>query len=212
LIGEALGKLGWKGSEQAEAAVAILEMARGYDDHARLLNIWRESLLRALAERPSSAMARMLQSVEALGPALAEPEADTSPQLARSLQATENAWRKMEREFGLLSSREVSERLGSRSPNRSYASDQHSRGRLIAIRRGGAMRFPGFQIDPVEQQIRPVIEDLIRIARDADVSEASLALWLCSPTGYLDGDRPVDRLDRPEEVAKAAENAFGVEW
>lgn len=154
----------------------------------------------------------MRRSAEALGPALAEPEVDTSPQLARSLQATENAWRAIEREFGLLTSREVSERLGSRSPNRSYASDQHSRGRLIAVRRAGGMRFPGFQIDPVEQQIRPVIEDLLRIARSADVSEASLALWLCTPTGYLDGERPVDRLDRPEEVAEAAESAFGVEW
>jgi hypothetical protein len=38
------------------------------------------------------------------------------------------------------------------------------------------MRFPGFQIDPNERAIRPVMADLNRIAQDADISEASLAL------------------------------------
>lgn len=158
------------------------------------------------------AMWMMLQSVEALGPALSEIPAETSPQLARSLQATENAWRKMDHEFGLLSSLEVSERVGSRRPNRSYASDQHAKGRLIAVKRPGGLRYPGFQIDHREQQIRPVMEDLMRVARSAEISETSLALWMCSPTGYLEGARPVDRLDQPQGVVEAARQAFNVEW
>lgn len=158
------------------------------------------------------AMSMMLQSVEALGPALSQVPAETSPQLARSLQATENAWRKMDHEFGLLSSLEVSERVGSRKPNRSYASDQHAKGRLIAVKRPGGLRYPGFQIDHHEQQIRPVMEDLIRVAQSAEISETSLALWMCSHTGYLDGARPVDRIDQPQGVVEAARQAFNVEW
>lgn len=164
------------------------------------------------ADRLILAAVNMERSVEALGPALAAVETPVSPQLARSLAATENVWREMESEFGLLSSRQVSELVGSDSPNRSYASDQHAKGRLIAVKRPGGLRYPGFQFDPREHTIRPVMADLIRAAADAGRSESSLALWLMSPTGYLDGDRPVDKLSKPEAVVEAAEQSFNVEW
>lgn len=154
----------------------------------------------------------MEQSIAALGPALAEIETPVSPQLARSVAATENAWRELEAEFGLLSSLEVSELVGSRSPNRSYASEQHAKARLIAVKRPGGLRYPGFQIDRSEHIIRPVMADLIRIAGDAGRSEASLALWMTSRTGYLDGHRPVDQLSRPDKVAEAARQSFNVQW
>jgi hypothetical protein len=154
----------------------------------------------------------MERSIDALGPVLANVETPVSPQLARSLQATENVWRDMQEEFGLLSSREVSELVGSRSPNRSYASDQRSKGKLLAIKRPGGLRYPGFQFDPRLHVIRPVMEELIKVAAEADNSEADLALWLYIPTGYLDGDRPVDRLDDTETVVDAARQSFNVEW
>ncbi|MBM6620475.1 hypothetical protein JTF08_02515 [Micrococcaceae bacterium RIT802] len=154
----------------------------------------------------------MERSVAALGPALAEVEVETSPQLARSMQATENAWRKMEAEFGLLTSLEVSRAVGSKSPNRSYASDQRGAGRLLAVKRPGGYKYPGFQIDRREQAIRPVMHDLIRLAADADRSESGLALWMISPTGYLDGSRPVDLLDEPDQVVAAARQSFNVQW
>jgi hypothetical protein len=128
-----------------------------------------------------------------------------SPQLARSVAATENAWRELETEFGLLSSREVSELVGSKSPNRSYASDQHSKGRMIAVKRPGGLRYPGFQIDCMQHTIRPAMSDLIRVAGAAGRSEASLALWMTSPTGYLDGERPVDQPSQPDKVVEAAQ-------
>jgi hypothetical protein len=164
------------------------------------------------ADRLIMAAVNMERSVEALGPALAAMETPVSPQLARSVQATENVWRKIGDEFGLLSSVEVSELVGSRSPNRTYASDQHSKGRLIAVKRPGGLRYPGFQFDRSEHTIRPVFSDLIRAAADAGRTEASLALWMVSPTGYLDGDRPVDRLSRPDDVLEAARQSFNVQW
>ncbi|WP_417216689.1 hypothetical protein [Arthrobacter sp.] len=154
----------------------------------------------------------MERSIAALGPALSEVDVDTSPQLARSLQATENAWRDMEAEFGLLTSVEVSRAVGSRSPNRSYASDQRGAGRLLAVKRPGGYKYPGFQIDRREQAIRPVMHELIALATEADRSESGLALWMISPTGYLDGLRPVDLLDEPDHVVEAARQSFNVQW
>lgn len=129
----------------------------------------------------------MERSVAALGPALAEVEVETSPQLARSMQATENAWRDMEAEFGLLL-------------------------RLLAIKRPGGYKYPGFQFDRREQAIRPVMHDLIKLAAGAGRSESGLALWMTSPTGYLDGSRPVDLLDEPAPVVEAARQSFNVQW
>ena len=170
------------------------------------------SLRRQLVEAQVAAAVNMERSVAALGPALAEVEPHVSPQLARSMQSTENAWRDMETEFGMLSSLEVSKIAGSKSPNRSYASDQRAKGKLLAIKRPGGLRYPGFQIDYREHTIRPVMQELIEAASNADSSEADLALWLCSPTGYLDGARPVDQLDDPEAVVEAAQQSFNVEW
>jgi hypothetical protein len=118
----------------------------------------------------------------------------------------------MESEFGLLSSTEVSERVGSRSPNRSYASEQRAKGSLLAVKRPGGLRYPGYQIDPREHTIRPVMRDLIQIATEAGATESDLALWLCVPTGYLDGDRPVDRFHEPEALTEAARQSFNVQW
>lgn len=154
----------------------------------------------------------MADGIAALGSALAEIETPVSPQLARSLAATENAWRSLEAEFGLLSSREVSAVVGSRSPNRSYASEQRAKGRLIAVKRPGGLRYPGYQFDRTQHAIRPVMADLIRVAEEAGRSEASLALWMTMPSGYLDGDRPVDQLSDPDKVVEAAEQSFNVEW
>lgn len=154
----------------------------------------------------------MERGIAALGPALAEIETPVSPQLARSVAATENVWRELEDEFGLFSSLEVSQLVGSKSPNRSYASEQRSRDRLIAVKRPGGLRYPGFQIDQAEHVIRPVMTDLIRIASAAGRSEASLALWMTTRTGYLDGERPVDQLSQPDKVLEAAQQSFNIQW
>ncbi|UXN32779.1 hypothetical protein [Glutamicibacter sp. M10] len=154
----------------------------------------------------------MEQSLSSLGPALAKIPTSVSPQLARASAATEQAWRELESEFGLLTSTEVSDLVGSDSPNRSYASNQRSQGKLIAVKRPKGLRYPGYQFDRSEHAILPVIEELIALAQAAGRSESSLALWIIRPTGYLDGDRPVDRFSDPERVLEVAKPAFDVQW
>lgn len=172
----------------------------------------KKQLLKSIHGKLLMAAINMERSVEALGPALAEVEVESSPQLARSMQATENAWRKMEAEFGFLTSTQVSEAVGSKSPNRSYASDQRAAGRLLAVKRPGGFKYPGFQLDHREHAVRPVIQGLLKLAAEAGRTEAGLALWMISPTGYLDGARPVDLLDEPETVVEAARQSFNVQW
>lgn len=189
------------------------ELSKALNVLASVIHGVSEVAVPAASVRSYMAIAHnMADGIAALGPALAEIETPVSPQLARSLAATENAWRMLEAEFGLLSSREVSELVGSSSPNRSYASDQRSKGKLIAVRRPGGLRYPGYQFDRTEHVIRPVMADLIRIAREAGRSEASVALWMVIPTGYLDGDRPVDQLSDPDKVVEAAQQSFNVQW
>lgn len=165
--------------------------------HDELLR--REENLR----RSSSALAAVLQHVDG--------GLEASPQMARGVQAAENAWREMEAEFGLFTGKEVADLMGSRSKNR-YATDKRRAGQLIGVRRRNAFRYPGFQFDRAEGKILPVIPELLKIARKYDKSPEGLAQWLYAPTGQLDGDRPVDHLHEPDRVLEAAENHYGVEW
>lgn len=103
--------------------------------------------------------------------------------VVQSIQATENVWRAIEAEFGLLSSTEVSTAVGCSTPNRSFAYDQRKAGRLIAVSRPEGLRYPGFQFDPVNRTVRRVKKDLVSAARNAGRSAASLTLWLNTPTG-----------------------------
>ncbi|MFD0046998.1 hypothetical protein ACFVGV_17590 [Pseudarthrobacter scleromae] len=204
------------GSSFAEKTLGPLPAASiSHVDADNLRDALREALV-AIEGQPATSVAaiahNMAAGIAALGPALAEIETPVSPQLARSLAATENAWRKLEAEFGLLSSREVSELVGSRSPNRSYASEQRSKGKLLAVKRPGGLRYPGYQFDRTEHAIRPVMADLIRVASEAERSEASVALWMTLPSGYLDGARPVDQLSDPDKVVEAAQQSFNVQW
>ncbi|KIC68690.1 hypothetical protein [Pseudarthrobacter phenanthrenivorans] len=136
-----------------------------------------------------------------------------STQYTRALQATENAWQEMAAEFGLLTDTEVAAAVSDASASAHFASDERAAGRLLAVERPEGLRYPGFQIDRSRRIIRPVIEELLAIAGAAGRSEASLALWLAAAaTGYLDGARPVDRLDNPVAVVEAASQAFNVAW
>lgn len=120
----------------------------------------------------------------------------------RAVQATENAWRGIADEFGMLSSREVAERIGSKSSNRNLASDLRKRGQLLGVNRLNSYKYPGFQFT-AEGTVRPVIPELITTMNESGWTEPSLVLWLCSPSGRFSGMRPVDLLDDPALVAKA---------
>lgn len=124
---------------------------------------------------------KMQKNLKVLGAAAIETS--VSPEVVQSIQATENVWRAIEAEFGLLSSTEVSTAVGCSTPNRSFAYYQRMAGRLIAVSRPEGLRFPGFQCDPVNRTVRRVKKDLVSAARNAGRSDASLTLWLNTLAG-----------------------------
>lgn len=136
-----------------------------------------------------------------------------SPQMARSLQAAENIWRNIEREFGMLSSTEAAEHLGSRKPNRSMASTLRNEGSIVGIMRGNSYRFPGFQFDADKAVVVPVIPKLIALARENERSDEGLVFWLTSPSSFFhEQDRPVDHLGEEDRVMAAARDQFEGTW
>jgi hypothetical protein len=123
------------------------------------------------------------------------------------LQAQRNALIReaMLREFGGLTSAQVGERAGSKSPNRAaLAHKWKSDGRIFSVRHQGANYFPGYLFDGAGQPI-PVIADVIRIL-GTRLSPWQLALWLTSHHGWIGDRRPVDLLTaEPASVIFAAE-------
>ncbi|MCW2135148.1 hypothetical protein [Arthrobacter sp. VKM Ac-2550] len=177
----------------------------------------REDQLRAdsaaLQDVLDGALVNLHRSMEAIRPALASLPLPVSPEVVAGMQSTENAWRAIESEFGMLTGSQVGELLGSRASGRSsYASDKRKAGQLIGVRRRNALVYPGFQFDQEAGRIREVVPGLIAVIREHGRTDEDLAQWLCDPSGYLDGDRPVDYLDEPERMLAAAEGHYGVEW
>lgn len=164
-------------------------------------------------EEYEAAVRNMHRSLAALRPALAALTVPVSPEMAQGLQSTENAWRAMEAEFGFLNGNEVAQLLGSHARGRSsYATDKRKAGQLIGIKRRNALLYPGFQFDSAAGRIRAAIPPLIALIRKYDRSEEDLAQWLCDPSGYFGGGRPVDYLSKPAEIIAAAQGHYGVEW
>ncbi|TFB97664.1 MULTISPECIES: hypothetical protein [unclassified Cryobacterium] len=83
-------------------------------------------------------------------------------------------------------------------------------GEILAVRRGGVYVFPGFQF--VAGHVEPVIAQLIALAVEVRWSPEVLVIWLCSPSGYFGGDRPINHLRDPNELLAKARNEATVEW
>lgn len=151
------------------------------------------------------------RNVAALGEAVHAAGLGASPELARAVQAQQNLFDRIGAEFGLLTSAQVADRIGSRATaRRNAAAAARGAGRLLGLRRGGYLLYPGFQFDA--HGIRPVIARLRGVAEEYGWDETSVIEWLASPTTYLGGVRPVDVLGEPEQVLSAARAAFGVSW
>lgn len=163
--------------------------------------------------RSAESWRSMLRSLAVLGPALASTAPEASPQLARSVQARENFYERIVKTHGLLTSEEVGRRMGSRSKRPANAAIQaREAGRLVALRRGRYILFPGFQLEESGQP-RPVIAALRRKAANYGHDEADLIEWLCLPSNYLDGSTPADVLvATPDLALQAADELFGIEW
>ncbi len=156
---------------------------------------------------------RVRESAQAVGAALASVAVYTEPAIARAVQAEQNLYARIENEFGMLTSTEAGTRMGSRSrAPRNLAATAHRNNTLVAVRQGNSLVYPGFQFGPDGQPLA-VIGRLRETAEANDWSEAGLVQWLCSPTTYFDGDRPVDRLaEDPDRVVDVARDALAVSW
>ncbi|MGY4856865.1 hypothetical protein [Cryobacterium sp. AP23] len=132
-------------------------------------------------------------------------ESSASPQLIRSLQATEDAWQRIEAEFGLLTAEDVAGILGATTTNWSTLFVLRNTGKVIAVNRGSSIRYPAFQFDHAQRVIFPVIEPLIEVACANQWSCEDLTLWMIGPTTSFDNeDRPVDHVREPELLLAAA--------
>lgn len=156
---------------------------------------------------------RVRESAQAVRAALSSVAVYTEPAIARAVQAELNLYARIEAEFGLLTSTEAGKRMGSRSrAPRNLAASARRNNQLVAIRRGNHLVYPGFQFGPDGQPLA-VIGRLRKIAEANDWSETGLVQWLCSPTTYFDGDRPVDHLtEDPDRVAAVAADDMAIEW
>ena len=156
---------------------------------------------------------RVREGARALGAALASVAVYTEPAIARAIQAEHNLYTRIEGEFGMLTSTEAGKRMGSRSrAPRNLATTAHRNNQLVAVRQGNHLAYPGFQFGSDGQPLT-VIGRLREIAEANEWSEAGLVQWLCSPTTYFNGDRPVDHLtEEPDRVVAVAADALAVSW
>jgi hypothetical protein len=156
---------------------------------------------------------RVRESAQAVGAALASVAVYTEPAIARAVQAEHNLYARIEAEFGMLTSTEAGKRMGSRSrAPRNLVATAHRNERLVAVRRGNHLAYPEFQFGPDGQPLA-VIGRLRETAEANEWSEAGLVQWLCSPTSYFNGDRPVDHLaEDPDRVVTVAAEALAVSW
>jgi hypothetical protein len=156
---------------------------------------------------------RIRESATALGDALDAVKVYSEPAVARAVQAERNLYDRIEAEFGLLTSAETGRLLGSRSTApRNLAVATRRKGALLAITRRHQTLFPGFQFGSDGRPL-PVIRVLRDLADEAQWSENGVVQWLCAPTTYLGGLRPVDLLaSHPDRVVDTARRAWTVQW
>ncbi|NMR29192.1 hypothetical protein [Crystallibacter degradans] len=182
------------------------------DSIARELGIDRTE---AAALTPSllHLVGEQLRAVRALQESLERLTSTVSPEQAARSQATENIWRLIAQEFGLLTGREVAARLGSRAKNAGgFASDLRRRGELMAVKRRNAYLYPGYQFN-AEGRVRPLMKRLAALAHELDVDEETVLLWMRAPsTWFEDESRPVDNLNNDDAVCRAFEDHFGINW
>ncbi|MFT4470523.1 hypothetical protein ACMX2H_11520 [Arthrobacter sulfonylureivorans] len=187
-----------------------------------LVQEWAASVLPALngplalehAEEFSQAlesMYRMQASIASLGPAVAALENPVMPSIAAAVQATENLWREISRDWGLFPGSDVAVLLGGSKSNRGLAASLRKGGKIIGVQRGQAFVYPGFQFDRTAGKVLPVIPELISAAAELGLDNEDLVYWLMAPSGYFEDDRPVDHLGDSDLVAKLR-NSESVEW
>lgn len=159
------------------------------------------AILKSIYTQRVQMQTQMQNLIEAMTPPAAVP---LPPQV---LQARRNAVARdaLLREFGGMTSAQIGENAGSRSPNRAALAHRwKSDGRIFAVPHQGTNYFPGFQFRDDGQPLE-VIAQVIRIL-GSKRGPWEIALWFTSNNGWLGGRRPVDLLrEDAASVVTAAE-------
>ena len=111
----------------------------------------------------------------------------------------------MEREDGLYTILEAAQRLGFGYGPNLRASRLTGKGRVLAVKRGDAFLYPGFQFDVPGGRMVPAVKDVIRLGRWMGWTDEQVALWFYTPNNLLQGKRPVDVRTDEEKLISAAE-------
>lgn len=151
-------------------------------------------------------------AVEELEDALSDLRSTVDPEVARAAQATENVWREIADNFGLLKSSEVSALLGASKSNREFVSTRRARGELLGVVRNNGYLYPGFQFDRTAGTIKAWVKPLLQLAEKHSMGAADVLFWMMSPTTYFDGARPTDHVDDADRLLDVASRAWDVEW
>ena len=114
---------------------------------------------------------------------------------------TIQAWQRIARRYGVLSSVEVADRLCLKGLHGSELSDDWVKaGRLLAVRRvDGSLEIPGFQFANDGTPL-PVVADVLHQFRAAGWSDLSIAIWAAAPSGWLADRAPADVWSDPSMV------------
>lgn len=153
------------------------------------------------AEQPSLAH---VHSRESLRLFLASLDPPLSAETVYGVAQMDIAIRCMEAEFGLLVS------VPGARANFEEVRLRSSQTPISFMYREGLV-FPGFQFTQ-SGVLQPAVTMMLENDAVAQHSGLDLALWMMSPSGYLDDARPVDCLANPRSVALAAAAHFGVIW
>lgn len=144
--------------------------------------------------------------------ALSRLRSVVDPATARAAQATENVWREIADEFGLLKSSEVGDLLGASKSNREFISIRRTRGELLGIVRNNGYLYPGFQFDRSTGAIRSWVKPLLELAGEHSMGAADVLFWMMSPTTYFGGDRPADHAREGDQLLDVAGRSWSVQW
>ena len=145
--------------------------------------------------------AEMERVIEAVVPALTNRQ---TPAFIDQARRNAKARADFMRQHEMLDADQIHALYGSKARNRSaLAARWRSDKKIFAVQRGGRFLYPAFQFD-AQGLPRKVISKVLAALGDA-VGGWQTALWFVTPSGWLDGEKPVDLLDRkPDAVLDAA--------
>jgi hypothetical protein len=135
-----------------------------------------------------------------------------SPAAAQQARRNAEARQELIDEFGLFDSDQLAEMSGSKAKNRSAtASRWLAERRVFAVEHLGHRYFPAFQFG-VDNRPRPTVRRILEVLEPHGLEGWEIALWFTTASGWLDDQRPVDRLAAaPEDVVTSAVRTFGEE-